>query len=87
MDELELPADWMQYEVDLSKYEGEEVYIAFHYISYDKFIMQLDLFYVGPGESDEETPTLGNATYNVYLNGVLQGTTTDPNYTFNNLDN
>lgn len=87
LDELELPADWMQYEVDLSKYEGEEVYIAFHYISYDKFIMQLDLFYVGPGESDEETPTLGNATYNIYLNGVLQGTTTDTNYTFNNLDN
>lgn len=87
LDEIELPAEWTHYELDLSPYEGEEVYLAFHYVSYDKFLMQLDLFYVGPGESSKSTTALGNATYQIYLNGILQGTTKENHYTFRNLEN
>lgn len=89
LDELIVPAsEWTQFEVDLSGYAGKEVYLAFNYISVDKFLLQLDMFYVGPGEEAGNSGTnAGNATYEISLDGELKGTTQQNSYTFEGLTN
>lgn len=89
LDEITIPAsEWNQFEVNLSAYAGKQIYLAFNYISIDKFLLQLDMFYVGPGENSDNSGTnAGNVTYEISLDGVVKGTTEQNNYTFEGLTN
>ncbi|MBX2827148.1 MAG: choice-of-anchor J domain-containing protein [Flavobacteriaceae bacterium] len=42
--ELQAPVDYTEYTYDLSAYDGQQVYIAIHYVAQDSFVLQLDDF-------------------------------------------
>lgn len=69
------PSDtWNEYEVDLSAYAGETIYVGLHYVSTDSFFAQVDDFYVGPKETTDAN--VGNVQkYDLYLDGSLLGST------------
>lgn len=81
LDSILLTEDyWQTFELDLSKYEGQTVYVALHYYSYDAFFALADDFYVGPGE-DSTSAYVGNVQkYEVYLDGGLKGETEEPQF-------
>ena len=71
--------------VDLPDFVNREVYLAVNYVSYDGWMLKVDNFYVGPAV-DAPAPEVGEATYNVYLNGETKATAiTDNFYTFESL--
>lgn len=73
---------WYEVTVDLPDYVNREVYLAVNYVSYDGWMLKVDNFYVGPAD-DAPTTEVGNATYNVYLNGEMKAAgLTDNFYTF-----
>lgn len=77
LDEIntDIGGNWTQYEVDLSAYEGQKVYVGIHCISYGGWVCMFDDFYVGPAE-DGAAANVGNVlSYEVFLDGVSQGTT------------
>jgi len=77
---------WTIYETDLSQYAGQEVRIGVHYMSFDAFFTQIDDFYVGNGEDEGSAIDVGHVQhYEVYLDGALKGTTTQPQYAFDRL--
>ena len=56
--------------------------MAINYISDDGWMLKVDNFYVGPS-SDAPAPEVGDATYDVYLNGEEKASAiTDNFYTF-----
>ncbi|MBR4391019.1 MAG: choice-of-anchor J domain-containing protein, partial [Bacteroidales bacterium] len=62
---------WHSYSVDLSSYAGQSIYIAIHHFGcYDQYIMCVD--------DIEFTTARSVEYYNVKLDGVLEGTTTNP---------
>ncbi len=82
LDYITLPAgSWQGYEIDLSDYAGKNVYIAFNYVSYDTFLMQLDMVYIGPSDLETGVETVSSATFTVSLDGVEMGTTEDTSFT------
>lgn len=83
----QLPAEmWAEYSVPLTQYEGQTIRIAIHYTSYDAFLAQLDDFTVEPAEGENETVDYGNVVlFEVYLDGVLHGTSDTPEYTISEL--
>lgn len=65
---------WQTYEIDLSAYAGQTVYIGLHYVSTDSFFAQVDDFYVGPKEATDAN--VGNVqSYDLYLDGSYIGST------------
>ena len=51
-------------------------------MSFDAFFVQLDDFYVGNGEDEGSTIDVGYIDhYEVYLDGVLKGSATEPHFT------
>lgn len=44
--ELQAPLDYTEYTYDLSAYDGEQIYIAIHYVAQDSFVLQMDDFEV-----------------------------------------
>ena len=77
---------WTIYETDLSQYAGQEVRIGVHYMSFDAFFTQIDDFYVGNGEDEGSAIDVGYVQhYEVYLDGALKGSTTQPQYAFDRL--
>lgn len=77
LDEIntDFKGNWTQYEVDLSAYEGQKVYVGIHCISYGGWVCMFDDFYVGPAE-DGAAANVGNVlSYEVFLDGVSKGTT------------
>ena len=78
---------WTIYETDLSQYMGQEVRIGVHYMSFDAFFTQIDDFYVGNGEDEGTAIDVGYIQhYEVYLDGALKGTTTEPQFSFSHLN-
>ena len=72
--------EWTQYEMDLSKYSGQSVYIGIHCVSVGGWVCLFDDFYVGPAE-EGELAYVGNVlSYEVFLDGVSQGTTDTPSF-------
>ena len=64
----------------------QEVYLAVNYVSNDGWMLKVDNFYVGPSD-DAPAPEVGNATYDIYLNGEKKASAiTDNSYTFEALD-
>lgn len=77
---------WTIYETDLSQYAGQKVHIGVHYISFDAFFAQIDDFYVGTGDDEGTLIDVGYIDhYEIYLDGMLHGTSVEPIYVFNNL--
>lgn len=73
--------DWKQYEVSLAEFADSEVEVAFHYISTDQWLAQLDNVYIGPQTTtDTEGEDVGNASYNVYLDDTLLGETQETKF-------
>ncbi len=77
LDDLQIPAAWTGYSLDLSSLAGQEFYVALNYYSYDGFMLMLDNVAIGPKE-----PTLALdtpfATYKVWLDDTYVKTVTDP---------
>ena len=64
----------------------QEVYLAVNYVSNDGWMLKVDNFYVGPSD-DAPAPEVGNATYDIDLNGEKKASAiTDNSYTFEALD-
>ena len=77
---------WYEVTVDLKDYVDQEVYLAVNYVSNDGWMLKVDNFYVGPSD-DAPAPEVGNATYDIYLNGEKKASAiTDNSYTFEALD-
>lgn len=77
---------WYEVTVDLPDFVNREVYLAVNYVSYDGWMLKVDNFYVGPAE-ESPAPEVGNATYDVYLNGEQKASAiTDNHYLFEALD-
>ncbi len=77
---------WTIYETDLSQYAGQKLRIGVHYMSFDAFFTQIDDFYVGNGEDEGSAIDVGFIQhYEVYLDGALKGTTTEPQFSFTHL--
>lgn len=86
MDKLTLSAgEWTTYAIDLSAYANQEVYLAVHYVSTDAFFAQVDDFYVGPAEEGAVAEVGNVQKYEIYLDGVLAGDTSETTYSFKNL--
>lgn len=78
---------WTEYEIKLAAYAGKTIYLAFHYTSYDKFLMQLDRVYVGPDEETSgTTQTSDLVRFEVTLDGTVQGTTRENTFTLTGLN-
>ena len=87
---------WRKFSYDLEQYAGQRVKFAIRYLGdyerYRSFMLMLDDFYVGqpPLEASAaakamRSPANPNETFNLYLDGVLQGTTDGYAYTFGNI--
>ena len=85
IDSINPPSDyWCTYAIDLSAYDGQTIYVALHYVSYDAFFAQADDFYIGPKES--ATANVGFVEeYEVSLDGNIVGRTANPVYNFANI--
>ena len=72
---------WTIYETPLDQFVGQTIRLAINYTSYDAFMAQVDDFYVGNLSDDGTAIDVGKVDhYEVYLDGVLVGTTTNPEY-------
>jgi hypothetical protein len=79
----EAPLDWTEFTYDLSNYEGEDVYIGIHCISYDAFFFMVDDFAVTGSSGlsvDPGGPYTGNAGEDITFTGSASGGT--PPYTY-----
>ena len=83
--------DWQEMVYDLSAYEGQEVYIAIHYVSKSYFMLMIDDFYVGPNNEQAErtsqrvprrSPANPQERFEIYLDGTWVGETESYNYRF-----
>ena len=91
-DETLVDGDWHEVNVDLSAYAGQQIYIAFEHCEVtDMFAMKLDDISIGSAtkianNSHKEITNDRHVTgYKVYMNGNLQGTTTDTYWDFADL--
>lgn len=86
LDQLQLSSgEWMQYELDLSAYANEQVYLAFHYVSYDAFFSMVDEVYCGPAEEGDAADVGAVQHYEVSLDGGEAQQTTEAAMTFTGL--
>lgn len=87
LDRVQLPYEgWTTYELDLSAYAGQTIYLALNYVSYDAFLAQVDDFYVGPSEESDLKADVGNVLhYEIYLDGELKGESEETQFTFTGL--
>ena len=76
---------WKVYEADLSNYAGQKIYIGLHYTTYDGFFTQVDQFYVGNPDATNVADVGAVLSYNIYVDGVLTGTSHTPVYVISNL--
>lgn len=83
---------WYEIAYDLSKYEGEEVYIAIHCVSQNSFMLMVDDFYVGPAAGPSKARRVSrrsadnpNEKFIIMLDGVKAGETEDYTFDFDNL--
>ncbi len=84
--------DWHQYSYDLSAYAGQQIKFAIRYVShynmYGSFMLMVDNVYVGqPSASrkSQKSPANPNETFRIFLDGQQVGTTSDYDYTIENV--
>lgn len=69
---VSVPADdYTQYSYDLSEYDGQQIYIALHYISSDIFVLQTDDFKVTAQTLSINDNHLLNFNYSFNSNNIL----------------
>lgn len=67
---IEVPVDWTEYEVDLSAWDGQQIYFALHYQTEDAYILMTDQFEVwGTGLSTSDVAATRSTTH-IYPNPV-----------------
>ena len=83
---------WEEKIYDLSAYEGEEVYIAIHYVSKASFMLMIDDFYVGPNNIvpiacrvPRRSPANPVEVFDIYLDNEKVGETDTYSYIFNDI--
>ncbi len=92
-DETLADGDWHEVNISLADFAGQQVYLAFEHCEVtDMFAMKLDDISVGgatkvASNSHKELTNDRHVTgYKVYMNGNLQGTTTDTYWDFSELE-
>ncbi len=92
-DETLADGDWHEVTISLADFAGQQVYLAFEHCEVtDMFAMKLDDISVGgatkvASNSHKELTNDRHVTgYKVYMNGNLQGTTTDTYWDFSELE-
>ncbi len=91
-DETLVDGDWHEVSVSLVDFAGQAIYIAFEHCEVtDMFAMKLDDISVGGAKvvnntHKEVTNNRHLTGYKVYMNGNLQGTTTDTYWDFSELE-
>jgi len=68
--EQQPPLDYTEYSYDLSTYDGQQVYVAIHYMAQDSFVFQMDDFTVEAaslGLDENNLPTLTYVVSNTTL--------------------
>lgn len=73
---------WVLYEVSLDEYVGQEVSVALHYISNDKWLAEIDDLYIGPKQATSAVAIDNVKGYELYLDGVKVGESEEASYTF-----
>ncbi|MEM7086802.1 MAG: choice-of-anchor J domain-containing protein [Bacteroidota bacterium] len=61
--EQQAPLDYTEYTYDLSAYDGQQVYIAIHYMAQDSFVFQMDDFIVEAASLGVNDNNLAALTY------------------------
>lgn len=85
LDAIKPNNEWTLYTLSLAEYEGQEVYLAVHCVSYDGFIVQIDNFKVGR-KGGEETIAAGYVQeFDITHNDEPVGSTTDTEITLTGL--
>jgi hypothetical protein len=70
--ELQAPiGDYFEYSFDLSAYDGQQVYIAIHYVAQDSFLLLMDDFKVVDGTLGVASNSFNNFNYFVNANNQL----------------
>lgn len=84
--------EWYEISYDLSKYEGQEVYIAIHCMSQNSFMFMVDDFYVGPQSVSKKARRVSrrsadnpNESFVITLDGNRVGETEDYSFTVDGL--
>lgn len=79
-------SEWTVYSTPLDAYVGKSVRVAIHYYSTDAFFAQVDNVRVEPEDGSGTVVDYGNVVkYNIYLDGVLVGESTVPEFTLKGL--
>lgn len=63
--EQQAPLDYTEYSYDLSAYDGQQVYIAIHYMAQDSFVFQMDDFIAEAASLGLDDNNLPALTYTV----------------------
>jgi hypothetical protein len=74
------PTDYTEYTYDLSAYDGQQVYIAIHYVSADTFVFQLDDFKVSAN-------TAASVNENILSSVSIYPNVTSDSFTVKNTSN
>jgi len=69
--EQQAPLDYTEYSYDLSAYDGQQVYIAIHYMAQDSFVFQMDDFLAEAASLGVDDNNLPALTY-VVSNSALE---------------
>jgi len=69
--EQQAPLDYTEYSYDLSAYDGQQVYIAIHYMAQDSFVFQMDDFLAEAASLGVDDNNLPALTY-VVSNSTLE---------------
>ena len=69
--EQQAPLDYTEYSYDLSAYDGQQVYIAIHYMAQDSFVFQMDDFVAEAATLGLDDNNLPSLTYMV-SNNILE---------------
>tara|TARA_R110000772_G_scaffold58927_11_gene133558 strand:+ start:567 stop:1469 length:903 start_codon:yes stop_codon:yes gene_type:complete len=70
--ELQAPiGDYFEYSFDISAYDGQQVYIAIHYVAQDSFLLLMDDFKVVDGTLGVASNSFNNFNYFVNANNQL----------------
>lgn len=78
--------EWNQYEVDLSGYANQEVYIGIHCVSFGGWLCMLDEVFIGSADGSGEAADVGAVQhYEVSLDGGDAQQTTEAAMTFTGL--
>lgn len=77
-----IPDQWSLYQQDLSAYAGNSIRVAFHYISTDAFMVQIDDFTISPEDGQGEVVDYGNVVrFEISVDGTKIGESQTPTFT------